>query len=175
VASDIGEAEFRQAMSLLASAVSVVATGSEPDGSDWRGMTATAVCSLCAEPPSLLACLNRNTGTYRQLRRTEAFSVTVLAPRHVGLARIFAGQHGLTGAARFAAARWRPGRLAVPVLPDALASFECRVARSIEYGTHALLIGAVEAACWAERDTGPLVYHARRFLELGRNLERTGA
>ena len=52
---------FRNAMSVLASAVNVVTT----DGPAGRaGFTATAVCSVSDEPPSLLVCLNRSASVY---------------------------------------------------------------------------------------------------------------
>ncbi|MBF8184505.1 flavin reductase family protein [Nonomuraea sp. K274] len=161
-------------MSRLAGAVSIVATGSSADPAGWRGMTATAVCSLCAEPPSLVVCLNRGAGTYRLLRSTGLFSVNVLASRHVGLAQTFAGHRGLNGAERFGTGDWTAGTRGVPVLADALTSFECRVSESLEYGTHTLLIGSIETAYWTDGDAEPLVYHRHRFLDLGREIETTG-
>ena len=47
--------EFRRAMRQVAGAVTVV-TACTPDG-EWRGVTATAVCSLTADPPSVIACI----------------------------------------------------------------------------------------------------------------------
>jgi flavin reductase (DIM6/NTAB) family NADH-FMN oxidoreductase RutF len=171
--SDIAEATFRLGMSRLAGAVSIVATGSIANPASWRGMTATAVCSLCAEPPSLVVCLNRVTGTFHQLRQDGLFSVNVLASRHVRLAHTFAGYDGLAGADRFTAEDWIEGTLAVPVLADALASFECCVSQSIDYGTHSLLIGGIVTARWTEDQAEPLVYHRHRFRELGHAIEMT--
>lgn len=165
---------FRQAMSLLAGAVNIVASGStDPGTATWRGMTATAVCSVCAEPPSVLVCLNRATGTFHRIQQVLAFSVNVLTSRHITIAQTFAGHDGLIGPDRFTDPRWTQGRLGVPVLSDALTSLECRVSRFVEHSTHALVIGTVETihqpqdAATAE----PLVYHGRRFVELGRGLE----
>jgi flavin reductase (DIM6/NTAB) family NADH-FMN oxidoreductase RutF len=171
---DMSVTRFRLGMSRVAGAVSIVATGPMADPASWRGMTATAVCSLCAEPPSLVACLNRISGTYQQLDPDGMFSVNVLSSRHIKLARIFAGQTRLTGADRFMPADWTRGTSPVPVLADALVSFECRVVQSVEYGTHSVLIGGITAARWAEKDLKPLVYHRHRFCDLGRDIEVTG-
>jgi flavin reductase (DIM6/NTAB) family NADH-FMN oxidoreductase RutF len=172
---NVAPADFRLGMSRLASGVSVVATGSARDPSSWRGMTATAVCSLSAEPPSLVVCLNYETGTYKELRQNSLFSVNVLSSRDVRLAQTFAGQHGLFGAKRFIPADWCPGALGVPVLAGALTSFECRISRSLEYGTHSLLIGDIGTIRSAERDAdGPLVYHSHRFRDLGAEVGVTG-
>jgi flavin reductase (DIM6/NTAB) family NADH-FMN oxidoreductase RutF len=172
--SDISLAEFRTVMSRLAGAVNIVATGSAAGPAGWRGMTATAVCSLCAEPPTLVACLNRGSGTYQQLQREGVFSVNILGSRHIELARTFAGHGGRFGASRFGSANWELGSLSVPVLTEALAYFECRVTRSFEYGTHAMLIGGIVTARLTGADAEPLIYHDRRFRELGRKLEVTG-
>jgi flavin reductase (DIM6/NTAB) family NADH-FMN oxidoreductase RutF len=171
MAHEITEATFRLVMSRFAGAVSIVATGSGP--ADWRGMTATAVCSLSAEPPSLVVCLNRVTGTYQQLRRHGRFSVNLLSAHHVELARTFAGHNGLVGAERFARDEWTTGTHGVPVLADALACFECHVSESVEHGTHTLLIGGIESARCAD-DAEPLVYHRHRFRDLGGEIEMTG-
>jgi flavin reductase (DIM6/NTAB) family NADH-FMN oxidoreductase RutF len=174
MAREISQDEFRTAMSQLTGAVSIVATGAAARYAEWRGMTATAVCSLCAEPPSLVVCLNRHTGTYQRARQVGAFSVNVLASEHVALAQTFAGYDGLVGPARFTGTDWAPGVLDVPVLAGALATYECRIARAVEHGTHALLIGAIEAASWQDRDAEPLVHQRQRFRDLGRELKLTG-
>lgn len=165
---------FRAAMSRLAGAVNVIATGfSDDDSSGPRGMTATAVCSLCAEPPSLIACLHRDAGTAVQALRLGVFSVNVLTERHLEVARTFAGAERF-GADRFTVGAWERGRLGVPVLADALVAFECRVAQAYTHGTHTVLIGGIEIVRAASTEE-PLVFHARRFVGLGKDLERRSA
>jgi flavin reductase len=46
---------FRSAMRRLVATVSVV-TCADADG--WHGMTATAVTSVCIDPPAILVCVN---------------------------------------------------------------------------------------------------------------------
>jgi flavin reductase (DIM6/NTAB) family NADH-FMN oxidoreductase RutF len=167
--ADIDAASFRLGMSQLAGAVSIVATGVAADPATWRGMTATAVCSLCPEPPSLIASLHRMSGTFQRLQCDRLFSVNILSRRHLRLARTFAGLDRPFGAERFGPDDWAAGTLAVPVLISALASFECRVAQLIKYGTHCLLIGDIETARWvggADGDSGPLIYYRRRFCDI---------
>ena len=48
--------DFRDAMSLLTSAVSVVTTAGM---ADRHGFTASAVCSVTDTPPTLLVCMNK--------------------------------------------------------------------------------------------------------------------
>ena len=65
----VDKQSFRDAMSTLAAAVNVVTT----DGPGGRaGFTATAVCSVCDEPPTLLVCLNRGASVYDVFSRNDA-------------------------------------------------------------------------------------------------------
>ena len=99
---DGGEA-FRLAMREFASSVSVVTTGRE----GYRtGCTATSLCSLSLDPPSLIVCIALTSSTLASLRDNRTFGVNILAGGDGGLADRFAGRSGLKGAARFAGAEW---------------------------------------------------------------------
>jgi flavin reductase (DIM6/NTAB) family NADH-FMN oxidoreductase RutF len=171
---EMTQEQFCSGVSRLAGAVAVVATGRVDQVAHWRGMTTTAVSSLCADPPSLVVCLNRRTGTYQRVKQVGLFSVNLLSTRHLQLAKTFGGYDALVGPERFAASDWKPGALGVPVLADALATYECRIERTISHGTHALLLSSVEAASWTEGSDGPLVHHHRRFHDLGSEITLTG-
>ena len=53
--------DFKEGMRQLAAGVTIVTTAV---GERRNGLTATAVCSLSAEPPMLLACVNREAGAH---------------------------------------------------------------------------------------------------------------
>ncbi|MEV7012068.1 flavin reductase family protein [Streptosporangium sp. NPDC051022] len=152
---------FRQGMQRLASGVTVVTT-SDLDGTRY-GITATAVCSLTADPPTLVACVNRGTRVGLALPDTGYFCVNVLAHDQRDVAEVFAGAPG----ERFGTGSWTRLTTGAPVLEGALASFDCRTDVIVERSTHYLVIGAVvDAAVGA--DGSPLLYHSRRFAHLER-------
>lgn len=151
---------FLDGMRQLASGVSVVTAGA---AGDRNGMTASAVCSLSAEPPSLIACLSRTTGTCSRLADSRSFCVNVLGRHHEELATVFAGRTDLVGEARFGAGAWHVGRLGVPVLSDALVAFECEVATIHDYATHCIVVGLVHDVYVNSDGSRPLVYHDRTF------------
>jgi flavin reductase len=152
---------FVEGMRQLAAGVSVVTAGS--DG-DRNGMTASAVCSLSIDPPSLVACLNRAAGTCSRVAESGTFCVNVLGRHHEELAHLFAGRGGVCGEARFATGAWRQGVLGVPVLDDALVSFECEVAAIHDHASHGIVVGLVrEVHMAADATLPPLVYHDRTF------------
>ena len=67
---------FREAMSRYGSAVHVVTT----DGPGGKtGFTATAICSVSDDPPTLLVCLNRKSQGSPLLAANRVFCVNTLA------------------------------------------------------------------------------------------------
>jgi flavin reductase len=152
-------AAFREAMSRVASHVTIVAT-SGPGG--LGGVTATAVTPVSDAPPSLLVCLNAASRTLELIRANGRFCVSALAAQHEEVAKVFSGEGGVAGAQRF---RRGEGWLMdgpSPRLRDALSALDCAVADMTPVGTHVVLIGRVEAA-HPGPDLPPLMYHRRRY------------
>ena len=156
----IDAAAFKAGMRQLAAGVTVVASHWQ---GERRGLTATAVCSLTAEPPSLLACLGKSTGTCEMVRAAGAFSVNVLAQEQDRIARIFAGMAPDVTGDRFLEGDWYQGEGGMPVLPGALASFECLVSEALEQSTHFVFIGRVRAVHLRDAPARPLLYAAGGF------------
>ena len=165
----VGADQFRQAMRRPANAVAVIATG--PAG-DRHGVTLTAVCSLSDSPPSLLACLYRESAALAPIRRNRCFSVNFLAADQSALASVFAGRDGLRGDARFAPDLWITLETGAPVLRGAVAAFDCHLDREVDSPTHAVLFGGVAALRMAdEAPQGALTYSSGGF---GRFVPLTG-
>ncbi|MET0606623.1 MAG: flavin reductase family protein, partial [Beijerinckiaceae bacterium] len=125
-----GAAPFKEGMRALVGAVAV-AVAQEADGCP-AGLTATAVCSLSVEPPSLLICVNRSSTIAQALREGEPFSVNVLAEDQLDIAQAFGGQKPAKGSARFAYGSWIRSAHDVPLLMDARVSFECVVEKVMD-------------------------------------------
>jgi flavin reductase (DIM6/NTAB) family NADH-FMN oxidoreductase RutF len=150
---------FKQALSRLAAGVSIVSTAR---GGDRRGVTATAVCSVSAAPPTILVCVNSATGTCQMIKESGHFAVNLLAEHHQPVAEVFAGRGGLQGDERFGHGDWIAGeQRGLPILSTALAALECRVDQAIEAGTHIVFFGIIESAYFAENP--PLIFHGGRF------------
>lgn len=150
---------FRAAMRELAAGVTIVTAGTA-DGR--RGLTATAVCSVSADPPTLLACINRATDGHAAIAASGHFCVNVVAAEHRDLAERFAGRDGARGAARFERGDWDCLVTGAPVLADAVAAFDCRVVEALSWGTHTIFIGRVAATRVAPARPA-LVYRAGVF------------
>jgi flavin reductase (DIM6/NTAB) family NADH-FMN oxidoreductase RutF len=145
---------FIEAMRQLAHGVTLITTAHE---GRWAGLTATAVCSVSAEPPQLLACINRQAETHRLIAEGGVFAVNVLASEQQRLAEIFAGGGGVYGDQRFAAADWATLTTGAPVLRPCLATFDCHLVEHVPASSHSIFIGHV-AAVELHPDLDPLVY-----------------
>jgi flavin reductase len=150
---------FRQAMSEVTAAVHVITT----TGSAGRsGLTASAVTSLSAEPPLMLACIHADSRTLAALEAAGIFCINTLSGEDQEVAETFAGRKGLGGEARFAAGDWATLKTGAPVLKTALTAFDCRLIEVRTHATHRVIIGEVVAI--GGRGTGDgLIYRNRRF------------
>ncbi len=150
---------FRDAMSRLATAVTVVSLRDETGAA--LGMTASAVCSLSLEPPMILACIDRSALMHDRLMRAPAFGISVLAEGQAAVAERFADRLRQPMGDADAAS---PAGL--PLVAGALAHLECRRAEVFVAGDHAIVTGVVE---WAALHEGaPLTYFRSRYGGLAR-------
>lgn len=156
-----GAVPFKQGMRSLVGAVTVIAI--QGHEGTVAGLTATAVCSLSAEPPSLLVCVNRSASLAPALRHGAEFSVNVLTEAQKDVAQAFGGQ-SIRGPARFAFGDWRRSELDVPLLSGARVSFECSVGEVMDYGSHHVVIGRVIDVHFGDTEARPLLYGDGRYL-----------
>lgn len=131
---------FLEAMRLVPGAVAIIATAHE---GMRGGLAATAWSSLSADPPTMLACVNRNASAHDLIGSAGAFSINLLDADHIETVAIFSAQRGLNGVDRFLPNEWETGELGQPLFRKAVAAFECRLKDMHDTGSHSLLIGQV--------------------------------
>ncbi|MXZ39261.1 MAG: flavin reductase family protein [Holophagales bacterium] len=148
---------YRSLIGQFATGVTVVTTN--VDGR-LHGMTANAVCSLSLEPLQLLVCVDRESNCYRQMQRAEAFGLSILACDQEEISNAFA-RTTAPAAGSLLGVAFRQGRLGEPLIENALAHLECRMAERIEGGGHIVVIGEGVAGDRV-RDAGPLVFFGGR-------------
>jgi flavin reductase (DIM6/NTAB) family NADH-FMN oxidoreductase RutF len=151
-------ASYRAAIARFASGVTLVTA----NGADDRavGMTASAVTSLSLDPIQLLVCVSSGLPTLAAIEAAGGFAVNVLGEGHEELAMRFA----TPDVDRFAGVSLRPG-WSSPVLEEAIAVFDCRVAELLPGGDHTIVVGEVDA-CDHDPEGRPLVYWSSRFSSL---------
>ncbi len=153
--------DFRNAMSSLTSAVSVVTTAGM---SDRHGFTASAVCSVTDTPPTLLVCMNKASRSHTHFVENKILTVNVLGAQHEHIPNVFASK--LSSEERFQHGVWTELETGCPVLEDALVNFDCEIDQIQEVGTHTILICRVVAIQQSEQEQS-LVYFNRAYHQVG--------
>jgi flavin reductase (DIM6/NTAB) family NADH-FMN oxidoreductase RutF/nitroreductase len=148
---------FKALMRNIASSVAVITThlGERP-----HGMTATAVCSVSADPATILIVVNRSTRSHPIISAAKTFTVNVLADH----------QHAIS--ARFASKLEDPfdgiaytlGSNGSPIIKAVAAHIECMTVSEIDVGTHTIFIGNVVGGDVSP--VHPLVYHEGEYKSL---------
>ena len=160
----IGAAAFKQAMRSLVSGVTVVAAQDRQGA--CVGLTATAVTSLSADPPSLLVSVNRASAMAPALVRGTLFSVNVLAADQVDVAEAFGGQRGLRGTGKFAYGHWYRSVSGTPLLAGSVVTFECTVSEMADFATHRVVMGAVLDVHVERAGAAALAYRDARYVSV---------
>jgi flavin reductase (NADH)/flavin reductase len=145
---------FRASMRHLASGVCVITTTTQ-DGRRW-GLTATAVCSVSADPPTLLACVNSATSTCAAILSAKRFAVNLLSADDRHISNRFASP--IPPEQRFTEGQWGTLATGAPVLESSLAVFDCTLGSALEVSTHRILLGNILALRPREASIKPLLY-----------------
>jgi flavin reductase len=153
---------FRQSMRRLAATVSVITC---TQGVSRFGVTATAVTSLCAEPASVLVCLNARASITQPLLQDGRFCVNILQSHQAEISTMFGGK--AKGEDRFNYGTWLGNDEGVPFLVDAQANLFCRVDGAMPYGTHKIIVGLIEGGGFAPQ-ISPLLFQNGAYTAIDR-------
>jgi flavin reductase (DIM6/NTAB) family NADH-FMN oxidoreductase RutF len=155
-------AEFREAMSRVASSVSIVSTDG-PHG--IAGFTCSAVCSVTDEPPTIMVCVNRKSAANAVIKANRVLCVSSLSADQVELSQLFAGVGRVPMSERFVGPNWGLLATGAPYSTTSRVALDCRVADFREIGTHSVIFAEVLATAYAG-DGEPLIYHSRNYATL---------
>lgn len=142
---------FKLAMRRMTSTISLITT--QHDGRPY-GMAATAVQSVCADPPTILICVNRSASISQPLTERGRFAVNLLSTTHKDLVSVFSGK--VKSEERFIYGTWDMLE-GMPVLADAQAVMVCDQVASLTVGSHEILVGEVRAV-QVDSSITPLLY-----------------
>lgn len=161
-AEPIDRHEFRNLMRNIPGQVSVIATGAP---GHRKGLTASAVCSLTDQPPTVIVCINRSAGAHDLIIEHGIFSVNALAAGQEAIARVFSGLGGASGEQRFETGDWSVGVTGAPVLASAVCRLECRLSEYRAASSHTIFFGHVIAGS-ASSEASPLLYLRGSYIGL---------
>ncbi len=154
----ISKDEFRAALARFPSGVTVVTT--KDVNGRLHGITVSAFASVSLEPPLILVCIEKTTGSHDTFLESEFFVVNILAEAQEDLSNRFAAPLP----DKFDDVDYHFGIGEIPVLEDALVTLECRLAYAHEGGDHTIFVGLIEKS--SVKDETPLVYWHGNYRKL---------
>ena len=137
---------MRAALGRFVTGVTVVTA---PSSAGPIGITANSFTSVSLDPPLVLWCPARASRRFPHFDAAGHFAIHVLAAAQIDVARHFA-----SGAGGFEAEEHSPE--GVPLLPGALARFDCALHAAHDGGDHTIVVGRVLRA--ELREGAPLVF-----------------
>jgi flavin reductase (DIM6/NTAB) family NADH-FMN oxidoreductase RutF len=151
--------EFRNALSKLATTVSVVTTDG-PGG--VAGVTCSAVCALSDEPAMVLVCIHGKSATNTAIKANRVLCVNSLQAEQKNLSQAFAGIGNIPMQERFSLGDWDTAVTGAPRCKQALVTLDCEVTDARDVGTHSIFVAKVLATAELE-DGEPLLYQRRVY------------
>jgi flavin reductase (DIM6/NTAB) family NADH-FMN oxidoreductase RutF len=140
-------------------------------GSDGapHGITMNSFTSVSADPPMVLVCVDHRSRVLEHFQNSFHFGVNVLSEHQQEMSQRFAR----STSDRFQNVGWYAGKTGVPLLPEVLATFECRLADNRSVGDHLVLIGEVLFASYS--DGYPLAYFGSSYRKVRSDFSPEGA
>lgn len=147
--------KFRQCLGKFATGVTVV-TCVDEDGRPY-GITANSFSSVSLEPGLILWNIAKVSDSLQAFLHAEYFAINILASDQQDLSSHFAkSDHTL-----FDEIRIDRSAQNVPLIPGALACFECRTDQIHDCGDHYIIIG--EVIKFDARDAEPLLFFGGNY------------
>jgi 3-hydroxy-9,10-secoandrosta-1,3,5(10)-triene-9,17-dione monooxygenase reductase component len=146
---------FRQVLGHFATGVTVITGLHEGEP---VGFACQAFSALSLDPPLVLFCPGKTSGTWPRIARIGQLGVNVLTAGQRDLARRF----GVSAPDKFDGVPWRPAANGAPILAGVLAWASCEVEAVHEAGDHFIVIARVtELGECVPGD--PLLFYRGRF------------
>lgn len=152
---------FRDAMRAFVGNCSVLTVG---QGDQATGLIVTSSISLSADPPLILACVNRTSSSWPLFTPGAVFGWSSLGAAHQAVAERFSGFGGVKGPDRYQGADWEAVEGA-QLLSGAPTAFACTVDEMIDRATHSIVIGRIRAIR-TTADAGALIYWNGQYRSL---------
>jgi flavin reductase (DIM6/NTAB) family NADH-FMN oxidoreductase RutF len=151
---------FWQAIGQRATGSTIVTARSDSGPAGLLGLSAT---HLCADPPTMMASVDRKTSALPVILEARHFAINYVSAAQRELADVFGGKSDLKGADRFTTASWGSLVTGAPVLEGAVGAIDCELVETIERYNVVIVLGRVVATA-GNPNASPLVHFRGGFL-----------
>ncbi len=116
------------------------------DGENLNGFTASWVMQGSFEPPLVINCVRKDSGSHEMLKKSGVFSLSFLEDGQKDLAAKFFKPQSRVGN-KFEDVEFYEGEeTGCPIIKDSLGYVECQVVGTVEKGDHTVYVGEVIGA-----------------------------
>jgi len=155
------EREFRNALGAFPTGVAVI-TG-QTDQGERLGMTVSSFNSVSIAPPLVLFSVARRAHSFAAWADMPRYAVNILSQQQEEISNRFARALG----DKWSGLIVLDGKTGVPILPNALAVFECEAFARYDGGDHEIFVGRVLTfRTSAHKQEEPLVFFGGRYRRL---------
>lgn len=152
---------FRNALGQFPTGVAIITTVT-PEG-ERLGMTISSFNSLSIDPPLVLFSVHRQAHSFTAWQRATCYAINVLNEDQEELSNRFARAKG----EKWAGLTTRVGKTGVPLMPNAVVTFECEPYGRYDGGDHEIFVGrVVELYENLAKHGRPLVFSGGRYRQL---------
>ncbi len=151
---------MRAAMASYPTGVTIVSTR-DASGAPL-GLTVNAFTSVSLDPPLVLICIGRSSGSHDRLLVAGSFAVSMLSETQAEIAKRFSRQ---PSESRFEGVAWWPAPSGSPVLEGATAWIDCAIDNVMEAGDHTIILG--RALACGSTTTPALLFHRGGLTSVG--------
>ena len=151
--------QLRDALGQFCTGITVITatTDGEPVGFACQSFSA-----LSLEPPLVLFCPMKTSGSWKGIEKAGKFCVNILSEDQEEVSSVF----GKRGDDKFAAIDWSTSPLGSPVIDGVMAWFDCDVHQVLDGGDHWIVLGKVHHLGPTDRSDRPLLFYRGAYLRL---------
>lgn len=152
---------FRDALGSFPTGVAII-TG-VTDGGERLGMTVSSFNSVSLDPPLVLFSVARRANSFASWCTMPRYAVNILSQQQEQLSNRFAR----SGTDKWTDVLVQDGHTGLPIMPNALAVFECEAHARHDGGDHEIFIGRVVALRTSpHKQDMPLLFFGGRYRRL---------
>jgi len=145
-------------------ATGVTVIGSHNGEGDKFGLTVNSFSSVSLDPPLVMFCIIRNSGSLEPIQQSESFSVSILAADQENISNTMAKKGG---SEKFDDVATFTAETGAPVITGNIGWLDCKLWKLHDGGDHLIVVGEVVAGEIGEGE--PLLFAGGRYARLAKN------
>jgi len=149
--AEIDSGKFRSVLGKFPTGVTVVTAD---DGEHKVGMAIGSFASVSLDPPLVMFCPTKTSGSYAAIEKAGHFGVNILGDDQVDVCNTFAGKSD----DKFAGIAIRTEVTGAPIIDGCIGWIDCEIETIYEGGDHWIVVGRVKDLD-VGADGGPLLFY----------------